>query len=765
MTPAPTPYTGRRDRGFVPFVLPDTIAALPRRPFEFSRAGVAEAAAASLEPAALFHRLVSDQESEASLLLARHVLDAFLPADGPDEDVDTQAGPEAVAAAVATQIAEVRAELVGTADALRRLDPELREGVVRERSPLALLDGCWLDTLSQPATQPSVIVNRLFAHHLTLRGDGSPQRGLAQRRRRALEAEGVHLPSIAAVDFLDKARVRPLTALHGCFYLALSRLPGNFLPEVVGVHHVFHALGTDDLLLGTAPPLSEPELRETLTAFVGLAGPDERRRLHAAVRLTLELEREHIAMLAELASWRAGLTLESKVAEIIARHVPLAGSQHGGVRVGDSLLSDIFRAPARARGEAPASGLDRAALTGVDLGVFLADFRESRHLRATGAGEGACRFTDAMRFGGPMFGIFDEREAATFRAWAASVQSGERPDIVISPATVGDERAALRSAALARSAPADVVVAEAEPRDHRELFHRLVNIENFPNTLPLAAEQAERCFSEAEILFVHGRDGRYTDATWFDYSPRALYERAERVYWEKLVEPYRPLAEIPDRDEVLFRQTTYYLTYLIDGAWLHRLAGLGHDERTSDGMLFAIYADEMGNGDLRKNHITLTHRVLASAGIELPHIRDEAFMDQDELPDDLYGFAIQQLCMCLFPDRFYDEILGYNLAIEMFGSGEMRLHEIQKLRHHGIDTCYEQAHLTIDNFSAGHAKQAADIIVAHLDGVRRTLGDAAVAAQWRRVWRGYASFAYFLEQPLLKKVAAAADDPAAELVI
>jgi hypothetical protein len=149
--------------------------------------------------------------------------------------------------------------------------------------------------------------------------------------------------------------------------------------------------------------------------------------------------------------------------------------------------------------------------------------------------------------------------------------------------------------------------------------------------------------------------------------------------------------------------------------------------------IIADIADEMGNGDLRKNHITLTHRVLASAGIELPHIRDEAFMEQDELPDDLYGFAIQQLCMCLFPDRFYNEILGYNLAIEMFGSGEMRLHEIQKLRHHGMDTCYEQAHLTIDNFSAGHAKQAADIIVSHLDGVRRTLGDAAVAAEWRRV--------------------------------
>ncbi|MFE7571302.1 hypothetical protein ACFU76_30820, partial [Streptomyces sp. NPDC057539] len=40
--------------------------------------------------------------------------------------------------------------------------------------------------------------------------------------------------------------------------------------------------------------------------------------------------------------------------------------------------------------------------------------------------------------------------------------------------------------------------------------------------------------------------------------PQALYERAERIYWEKLIEPYRPLRDIPDRDEVLFRQSTFY---------------------------------------------------------------------------------------------------------------------------------------------------------------------------------------------------------------
>ncbi|MYS84954.1 iron-containing redox enzyme family protein [Embleya scabrispora] len=741
MTPAPN--IPDRGRAFVPFVLPDTLDALPHRPFEFGRAAWDEAAAAVLaEPDELYRRLLRDQESESTLLIARRVIDAFLdPADGAarlpaDGRRDAEADTEADAETIAARVRHARAESAAAINALTRLDAESREAVLRQRAPLGMLAGCWLDTVSQPATQPSIVVNRLFAQHLTLRGTGNARPGQARLRRRALEHAGIHLPEIAAADFLDRARARPLTALHGCFYLALSRLPANFLPEVSGVHYTFQALGVDDLLTDTAPLLSESVLREALAEHLALAGPAARRRLYAAVRLTLDLEREHVAMLTELGAWHAGLTLEARVARIVARHAPLAGRQHGGVRVGGRLLSEVFGA---AR---------------IDPTRFLADLRESPHLR--GPGDGSCRLVDAMRFGGPMFGIFDEHEAATFRAWAASVQAGERPAIEIVPDVAGDGPAGRRQAAIARGVPADVVLAEAEPRDHRELFHRLVNIENFANTLPMAAERAQRCFEEAEILFVHGAGGRYTDATWFDYSPQALYERAERVYWEKLVDPYEPLREIPDRDAVIFRQSTYYLTYLIDGAWLHRLGNLGRDERESDGMLFAIYADEMGNGDLRKNHITLTHRVLASVGIELPHIRDEAFIDQDELPDELYGFAIQQLCMCLFPDRFHNEILGYNLAIEMFGSGEMRLHELQKLRHHGIDDCYEQAHLTIDNFSAGHAKQAADIIVGYLDRVGRTMGEAAVAAEWHRVWRGYASFAYFLEQPMLKRISAAA---------
>ena len=716
------------------FALPDTMAALPRRPFHFSAAAIAEAGVLVAQPPqALFRRLLADQESEAVLLTARRVLDAFLTEPGPAGREDALSD-DAAPGEIAAHVAEVRRELAVALAALAAAEPATRELVIRQRAPLSLLGGCWLDTVSQPATQPSIIVNRLFAQHYALRGAGNPRRSLAAVRRRRMEESGVYLPDLAAADFLARAGTRPLTALHGCCYLALSRLPANFLPELVGLHYGVLALGVDDLLGGLTPMLAEAELREVLAAYLDLAGPAERSRLHEGLRLAVGLEREHVGMLTELAGWHRGLSLESKVAAVIARHAPFAGSHHRDVRVGGRRLADVFADP------------------GLDLAGFLRDFRESPQLRQTT--ESVCSFIKALKLGGPMFGIFDAGEAEVFQAWAQSVQAGQRPEIVISASTAGDDRAAARAAAIAASAPADVVRAEAGAPGDRELFYRLVNSENFASTRPLAFERAERLFTEAEILFSFGAGGRYTDASYFSYRPEALYERCERVYFDKLIRPYQPLTEIPDRDEVVFLQTTYALGALVDAAWIHRVASLGRAERPGTAALFAIYADEVGHGDLPKNHITLIHRALTSMDIRLPHIREAAFMDQGDLPDELYGFSLHQLCMALFPDTYYSEILGYNLAIEMFGLGELRLHEIQKLRHYGFDDCYEQAHLTIDNLSAGHSRQAADIIVTHLDEVLRTLGDAAVQREWRRVWRGYASLAWFVEHALLKQLTA-----------
>jgi hypothetical protein len=725
------------------FELPDLITASPLSTFEFSPSAKERAAAIlSGGPDAIFHSLMRDQESEASLLAARKVIYSFLvqvvdaPADEPPVDVDGDL--------IAEQVGAVREQIAHQVDALTRLGPDLRESVLRQRAPIGLAGGCWLDVISQPATQPSVIVNDLFRQHFLLKGSGNTQRSLYHQRRRVLEDAAVYLPEIGAEDFLRKAHARPLTSLHATFYVALSRLPASFLPEVVGVHHAFHSIGVDDLLSRTRPPLEEAALRDVLTRYLALTqrsadGRSERRRLHAAVRLVLRLEREHVAMLTELAEWLGGLSLDAQVAAIVARHAPFAGRQHGKVRVGDRLLTETFADP------------------NLDLAAFLTRLRQSPHLKPLRTG--GCRFLNAIKFGGPMFGIFDEREASTLKRWTEAVHAGRAPETEVPINRVGDDLADRWSDAIAHNEPADVVFVEASPLDDRELFYRLVNFEHFPNTLAQARERAARAFADAEVMFTHGASGTFSDASYFEYGADALLARVDDIYWGRLVGPYQPLDEIPDREEVLFGQTLLALAALVDGVWACRIGNLGRFQRRSDALLFSVYADEMGLGDVRKNHIALIRQVLSNLSILLPHIRDEGFKQQPDLPDSTYGYALHQMCISLFPDTFYNEILGFNLGIELSGLGRQRMHEMQKLRAHGLDTSYEDVHLSIDNFSTGHARQAVDTIVTYLDDVARTCGSEAVQTEWRRIWRGYAAFAYFAEYDLVRKLSDSGEAP------
>ncbi|MFF0225895.1 iron-containing redox enzyme family protein [Streptomyces sp. NPDC004629] len=707
------------------FALPDTFVVAPLSASEFdpSAAAVAHEMIAA-GPESVYHRLVGDQESEAVFLLARHVLNGFL--GGVREPTDQDAGAQE-ADGIAERTAQVHRQISGMLQPLREAEPRVRDAVLAQRAPLALIGGCWLDSVSQPATQPSIVVNHLVRHQFVWRGEGNPRRGLQQLRGRALEDLGVFLPDVTAPDFLRRAEARPLTAWHGAYHLSLARLPTTFLPEVVGTHYVVAALGVDELLLGTRPMVVEADLRAALADYLALAPASVRSRLYAAVTRTLAMELEHVRLLADVAEWHAGLSLDAQVARIVARHAPFAGKQHRNVRVGGRPLTERFGDP------------------DFDLAAFICDLRASPQLRPR---DGGCRFLRAIKFGGPMFGIFDEQEAATFQRWAEAIAAGNPPGVELTPNTAGDDAAHALAEAIG-ALPPEVRLRAAAQSDDREFLHRLVNIENFPNTLALARARAEEGLARAEILFEHGGDGVLTDASWFAYSPSALNERVDRIYWDKLVNPYRPLTEIPDRDEVIFGQKTFALGSMIDGAWAHRIGATGRYTRRSDGMLYSIYADEMGRGDVTKNHITLIYRVLASMGIEVPHIRDTAFLDQDELPDHLYGFSLFQLSLALFPDSLYDEILGYNLGIEMFGLGTMRMHETQKLRRYGFDVAYEEAHLTIDNLSAGHARQSAEIIIAYLHDVAKLSGADAVSSHWERIWRGYASFAYFIEHELV----------------
>ncbi|WP_338426274.1 iron-containing redox enzyme family protein [Sphingopyxis kveilinensis] len=693
-------------------------------------------AALAAEPAEIAAHLLNDGESEAMLLVAKQILDATLALpEWDDGAMDMVAQAPALRSgrvdrdALRRSLEDQRVAAAAMLDGAAALGTAARQALLRGRAALSLLGDCWLDTVSQPATQPAAIVNGLFGQRWSLLGEGRPARSCVAMRRRSLEAAGIFLPALSDPTFFREAASDAMTSLHAAFLLSLSRYPATYFPELIGIHAACHALGIDDRIAGLDPIVPPEAAWEILDAYLDALDEDAAaealsRRLVDAVRVFVCLERRHAAMLADRAARSAGQSLDLQVAEIVRRHAPFAGKQHQRVRIGGKPLSET------------------ATETDQDLAAFLKDFKRSGYLRADK--KGSCRFIDAIKFGGPMFGIFTDEEADVLKSWFHSTaQTIDAP--INLPEGREEPVARLWLANIRERPPRDTVFESAADLDDRTLFYQLVNIENFANILPVALERVQAGLARSEMLFHSEDTGRYTDARFFDYSPEALVDRIESIYWHQLVEPYAPLTDIPPRDEVVFGQKYFALGNLIDGCWAFRSGGTSRFGQIADVKLFGIYADEMGLGDVEKNHITLIHRVLGSLGIDLPHIRDEAFVDQDEIPDIFYTFPLNQLSLGQFPKRFHAEILGYNLGSEMLGLGELRMHEIQKLKHWGFDPIYEAVHLSIDNMSAGHARQAAEIIQAHLAETAQQYGPDVCAAEWRRIWNGYASFAYFVE--------------------
>ncbi|CAI1114002.1 Uncharacterised protein [Serratia marcescens] len=724
---------------FLPFA--DSTTSLPSEKFHFSPAAYAalDGMREGADARTLYQTLSGDLESETQQLLSLQLIQTLLTA--PLRMSSPQPGDRK---ALEDYLAQAKGSLKHAADQLQLADEEVRQDLLKQRALLSMLAGCWLDRVSQPATEPADIVNILNAHHFSVKGVSDIGHSQQQQRQHRFAALGVTIPFVGVPGALNQLQSNDLTLWQALFWLAVSRLPASYLPEVVGIHVAYYVLAFDDALLDMHAILCETQLSMLLESWFNVCdssptGEADMQRFYRALCLTTELELNHCTMLQEQQTQLASRTRDDRIAEIMARHFPFAGKQHQQVLLEKQPLNQW-----------PVDNITA-------MEAFLNAFQRSPYLRQKTAVQGGCRFMQAIRFGGPMFGIFSQREAELMAEWIADVQQQERNVTLSRWQHPGHARAAFWREHYRQTRIDALLTLETPPEpEERELFYRLVNIEHYANHLVATKQQVMQTLQQAEALFHCGWQGRYTDASYFDYSAEALRARAETIYWDKLVNPVQRLTTVPDRDSVIFNQKLMALGSMIDGAWAHRFGNTLRHHRRSDSMMLAIYADEMGRGEVEKNHITLILKVLRSMAITLPHIRTPEFRHQQELPD-IYAFSLHQLGMSLFPDTFYEELLGYNLGIEMLGLGEMRMHEIQKLRRYGFDTAYEEAHLTIDNFSAGHARQAVELIVAYMEDLEPTLPADERQQRWRRIWRGYASFAWFLETELQHSASDVAD--------
>lgn len=135
-------------------------------------------------------------------------------------------------------------------------------------------------------------------------------------------------------------------------------------------------------------------------------------------------------------------------------------------------------------------------------------------------------------------------------------------------------------------------------------------------------------------------------------------------------------------------------TKMVDGSWLHGFIHHSNNEKFSK--LITIYLDELGNGDVHKNHVVLFRQLLVKYGLD----------ELDQLSDEFFVQGAVQLALGCNAEAFTPEIIGFNLAYEQLPLHLMiTAYELKELN---IDPYYFTLHITVDNALTGHSKMAID---------------------------------------------------------
>ncbi|MBP0599842.1 iron-containing redox enzyme family protein [Herbaspirillum sp. LeCh32-8] len=139
-------------------------------------------------------------------------------------------------------------------------------------------------------------------------------------------------------------------------------------------------------------------------------------------------------------------------------------------------------------------------------------------------------------------------------------------------------------------------------------------------------------------------------------------------------------------------------TKLVDGAWLYSALKGWRDPLLAP--LILTYLEELGDGDPAMNHVALFRSLLQSSGCE----------HTGRLSDEHYVQGAIQLALAHHGHDLQAEVFGFNLGYE-----QLPLHLLitaYELNELGIDPYYFTLHVTIDNAASGHARKAAQAVMA-----------------------------------------------------
>jgi len=333
------------------------------------------------------------------------------------------------------------------------------------------------------------------------------------------------------------------------------------------------------------------------------------------------------------------------------------------------------------------------------------------------------RMLKLFAFKGPMFGVMDEVELKIIKNWLNSLATEESKPV----------REATYPTDPVKTHKKTVVKEKNYAKlSNRELYYYLLNVDLYPDVLATAKNKVRHYFYCCQLI---------SRLPFKHYSYEKFDQFIEGIYQREMAS-YKPLQGKPKTSKPAYVWGLQQIApmILIDGCWLQNSLALKQCYPEISEILFGIYCDEMGNGQLAQNHSYIFQQLLNDLSIELPPVHSSDFIKYDGFMGSSFDLPVYMLSLSCHTVEFLPELLGLNMAIELSGLGKGYMQLVDEWDYWGIDSTIAKIHISIDNAASGHTFQAKKSIQLYMDQlVQRTANQLTVDQHWERIYRGYAS--------------------------
>lgn len=603
--------------------------------------------------------------------------------------------------------------------------------VLTQFAPQALLSGCVLQNFANASNCHEPISSLAHSIHSWHVGEGIYANNHAVLYRHLLESVSVRLPCIGSSRFSDSAQLLPTSWSLTAYRLSLSMFPRECQAEILGAALfelmvappaiALKAVGGDTAGSKYIAALTSPGRNIALDAAkaaiveaIGfeIAEGDTALRVLKGFIISLELLNAWSNEVSSLI--RDGyLVPEQAMIRLVRKKAKYAVSYHGRLKLANHSFDQlIVQDPER----------------------FVQQLGRSRWV-SPGQPEVSLLLTRLIAFGGPMFRVFSDTEINVIRSWISSlpeINDRQRAQ----PTTVAADKAAQQQVQTPQSQCAARTHRQRRYRsiDVRDMYHRLLNIDRYPEVRSDALDYANTWLARSASGSVRGGNAL----------PFEKYAHEELRAWfeaRALAQAQSYCSNTDDiektRNEVIDEALQLCPMILIDGAWLQRWGNVGLVDSKIGALFYKIFSDEIGNGDANLNHPKIYRDLMRQMDIDLPDFRTREFAYFEHFTNASFSVPVFWLSVSQFPRRFLPETLGLNLAMELSGVGGAYRTARDELRHYGFSTLFVDLHNTIDNVSSGHSAMALEAIELYMDGFLNGYSPSLVATQWRRVWTGF----------------------------